>query len=298
MAGNRRSRAGKLRRVVASRAKDELLTAARTTSEQLVKTRPNDAAIASKMLKDVAGRVRTSGKGAMKQFTIQGLFRAPALPYSAARPGAALGKGKALLASALSSAIRRDLGDVVQTVLKNKAAKYKDLVEALGDPDANEWAAMLRKAILWNPATGNQLAGQVRTLAGQLLERLRKATPAFKAAPKEAAAIVDVHNELARRRLVGSRVGKAREAAERQFRETEAFGRPEFFEDIVDGDGKLLHRRYIHVQERQNQFLYAKIGGTPAEELQFRTYPFFLAIPHHVVDDREDSASLGRFHEA
>jgi hypothetical protein len=87
---------------------------------------------------------------------------------------------------------------------------------------------------------GDRLAGQVATLAGQFLERLRKATAAFRNAPTQAAAVVEAHNAVARKRAVGSRVGKAREAAERQFRDREAFGSALFFENIVDVDGKLL----------------------------------------------------------
>jgi hypothetical protein len=229
-----------LLKLIESRATSEWRAAARTSYLRLLKTDPNEAAKVRTMFEEIAGRYKASTKAAKKQLITQGVLPAPPLPYTAARPAAGLGKGKKLLASALSSAIRRELTDVVDAVLRSKSAKYKDLVAALGNPDPNEWAAMLRKAITWAPAKGDRLAGQVRALAGQFLERLRKSTAVFRNAPKEAGAIVDAHNELARKRAVGSRVGKAREAAERQFHEREAFGRPQFLEDIVDGDGKLL----------------------------------------------------------
>ena len=239
MAGPKLATRKQLLKLIEARATSQWRATAGASYKQLLKTDPKDAAGVRAMFEEIAGRKKPTTKAATKQLMAEGVLPAPPLPHAAAR-GGGLAKGKRLLASALSSAIRRELGDVVQAVLKAKAAKYADLVKRLGDPDTNEWAAMLRKAITWAPRAGEGLAGQVRTLAGQLLERLRKDTSVFKGSAKEATAIVDAHNDLARKKLLGSKTGKAREAAEREFREKEAFGRPQFFEDVVDGDGKLL----------------------------------------------------------
>jgi hypothetical protein len=227
---------------------------------QLEREAPQEAAQAKVLLQQVAGRTSPSSAKAMKQLTLQGVL--PGLPPSLVEklygPGASKGYRRPL-AGALASAIRGDLDEVIKSVVNKKPEMYVPLLQDLGQPDANQWAAWLQKAVMWAPKTGDRLAGQVATLSGQLFQRRRKATLTHRAADQESSKVVAAYNRTILERATRQPHGGKVEPLTRELRERLAFGEPRFHEGMTDGDNKELTDGMHLSFNRNGELLVARI---------------------------------------
>jgi hypothetical protein len=145
------------------------------------------------------------------------------------------------VASALAPVFKKLLSDLVKDVVAAKKAKFEPLVTRLGATN-DDLAQMMEKAVIWKPLEEEGLAGQVATLAGALLERLRKGNERFIKRADRATSIVDDFN---RRLLALEGDVSAADANRRVQREIaggnkELFDKAQFFEEVTDGDNKLL----------------------------------------------------------
>jgi hypothetical protein len=209
-------------------------------SRALQRMKAKDAPTAIATLEEVAGRTSATSSRALRTVPTSGVLPGP--PQSLVRKlgGAAAAAGyERPFASALLKGVRQGLGKIVAAI--GQKARYRSLFARLGNPTEGEWAAMLQRAIMWTPHAGDQLEGQVATLSGFLLERIRRSTTAFRSGGQAALKIVAEHNA----QLLGGLKGTAAELEARIAKALEAghkklFRDPAFFENMTDGDGKLL----------------------------------------------------------
>jgi hypothetical protein len=202
-----------------------------------------DSARAIEVLEQIAGQTSGTSRKALRTAATQGVLPGPPPALVRKLAGARVGAGyRQPLATALLRGVRQGVGQVVAAVRKAKAARFDPLFGRLGNLSEDQWAAMLQKAIMWAPHTGDRLAGQVATLTGLLLERLRRSSAAFLAGGGEAASIVAEHNAgLLGKGLKGTAAEvEALVAKEAAAGNRKVFRGTDFFENMTDGDDKLL----------------------------------------------------------
>jgi hypothetical protein len=224
------------------RATAEWVSAVSASTRQLQDKAPEEVSRVKAILKEVAGRQTSVSEVAMKQLVSKGVL--PGLPTELVkklrRPGAAK-EYRRPLAGALASEIQGDMGDIIKYVVNTNPGKYGPVVERMGNPDTNQWAAWWQRAMMWEPKTGKkQFAGQLANMSGKTFESLCKSTLTHRNGVKESSEVVAAYNRRRLEGVVGQLGGGKVEPLTREHRARQAFSYPRFYEKIRDGHYKEL----------------------------------------------------------